>query len=911
MMVFFIVIGYIPTMSMPALATELNGQEPIQVSFINTNGPFKFAGLDDGQFSSQFNVHVPVGNTIGSMFTGEVGNPVHDQGYNFIGWREVAVGYDDSGEPTDWYVKNENDDPISTEDMLQRVIVPDDENPIGFMAIWEEGDDGPGNEGPGGPMVGCAIYVNNPENPITQELFPDSPWDFQCAEGDKVVLTVDTRCPDFDGIEIREVSWFLEDENGWSDMDSSGMSSDNGRYSYTINPVSAEDIDEVRYVCVLDTDSGRFSYKFAPCTEVFYGPEYNIPQNIIIINYWFYTSSGQENFFPIYINLDNLPQDTTIQQIVDKYGQGLSGMHYKDSSLIFDNWEITGGFNPPPGMDAGDVEIGNCGGGFEIYVHANYKNDTAPVQVNVTYYDKNANKCTEEHVVVVSNASSKSTKDVYNTLVSQGQLPAASKHHGTFEWVYLDRPLFENPEEKYIPEFRIVAAYEAQPLNIKYTYRNEKGESVTISGKTTTQPGKDIYTAFEKFLTEKGISTNGVTGWAINPQCIDHQFSVVDTIDAAAIYSGYKPAYVIKMYMDYDSSDNSYHFVDDFENPDIVYVTGDYPNEIDYPATDAFSLQIHDAINTKYTKDAGKLNLISYEITGTQFDSSKFGKDNKYMLAPEYTLYANYDKVYVEVIGHDGSVKQYFHDPNAPFELDYENESTVWNKEIAQAGGTSIPSGSEVSVEGPFTRFSAWTMSKESLKEVPEELKGYFTNISEIQTKMYDAAKSGNTGLETDGMQVEYYEVELYKCDPTNGLVSVKDSNFPTNGIWVSFDYPEGTDKNTTFAITHMFTEGSKAGQVEIITEKTLGKDGQPRLIKTERCIKVLMYSLSPIGVLYGEADDSTSINDGQSSPGTTEPDGNKVPNTGDTINLTLPLVIAILSVVVMAALGSTRRKLN
>ena len=176
---------------------------------------------------------------------------------------------------------------------------------------------------------------------------------------------------------------------------------------------------------------------------------------------------------------------------------------------------------------------------------------------------------------------------------------------------------------------------------------------------------------------------------------------------------------------------------------------------------------------------------------------------------------------------------------------------------------------------------------------------------------MYDAAKSGNTGLEADGMQVEYYEVELYKCDPTNGLVSVKDSNFPTNGIWVSFDYPKGTDKNTTFAITHMFTEGSKAGQVEIITEKTLGKDGQLRLIKTERCIKVLMYSLSPIGVLYGEADDSTSINDGQSSPGTTEPDGNKVPNTGDTTNLTLPLVIAILSVVVLAALGITRRKLN
>ena len=902
MMAVFIVIGYIPTMSVPALATETDGSEPIQVSFINTNGPFMFAELTNDGMSmcSQFNVSVPVGSKIESVLTGEIDDPIHDQGYDFIGWKEVAVGYDDSDEPY-WYPVNDGAPPMTTKDMLQREITADDEGTVGFMAIWEEsnnGPDGPG-EGPEGPMVQGLIYVNNPENPITQVLFPDSPWDFQCAEGDKVVLSIDTAGTELDGMVIQEVSWFLEEEEeGRSAMDPTGMSVDNGRYSYTINPVPASDIDEVRYACVLKTDLGEFTYKFAPCTEVFDGPDYSIPENVIIINYNFYTSTGQYNYFPIYINLDNLPGNTTIQQIVDKYGQGLSGMHYKDSSLIFDSWEISGGFNPPPGMEAGDVEIGNCGGGFEMYVQANYKNDAAPVQVTVTYYDKNANKCTDEHVVVVSNASSKSTKDVYDILASNGQLPAVSKHHGTFEWEYLDMPIFENPEEKYVPGFRITAAYEAQPLNIKYTYRNTSGKSVTISGKTTIKPGKDVYTAFEEFLTEKGVSTNNVIGWALNPQCIDHHSSVVDTIEAAAIYSGYKPVYAIRMFMDYDSSDSSYHFIDTFENPDIIYVPGDYPNYIDYPATDAFSLQVQDAINTMYKNNAGKLKLIEYTITGTQFEPEKFGKDNKYMSAPEYTLYANYDKVYVEVIGHDGSVKQYFHNPEEPFELDYGNEATVWNKELAQMGGTSIPSGSEVSVEGPYTKFSAWTMSKESLKEVPEELKSYFTNISEIQTKMFNTAKDGKTGLKADGMKVEYYEVELYKCDPTNGLVSIS-------------DYQKGTDKNTAFAITHMFAEGSKAGQVEIITEKTLGKDGQPRLIKTERGIKVLMYSLSPIGVLYGEADDSLDANDGQSSPSTADPDANKVPNTGDTLNLSLPLVLATLSVVVMTALVIARRKLN
>lgn len=676
-------------------------------------------------------------------------------------------------------------------------------------------------------------------------------------------------------------------------------------------------------------------------------PGYVIPNNEIIITYNYYTESGQHNFYPISVTIGDINEETgevaldknyestTLQQLVDNKGVALDDMHYQDKNLVFEEWVITGAdieMSSESGL--GETAIGNCGGGFRVYATAKYEDGAAPVQTILSYYDENGDLCNEKIVFVVKDASNKTTEKAYNEMKAAGKLNVKHGDYGFIDWNYPNRDLIGEPDmgvSFYIQPLEIKATYSMQPVQVKCIYNNN-GEVVTVEGSAlvdTTDTTQNLYTGFEAFLNENKVPVEGVIGWAFNTNAYNnwqHEGQPQDEIMVAAVYEDYTPIYLDNSYVKCDSVDNMYYTAQDWET--VAYVNSKYPDSIDPDGNDTYSEKAIAAIKTQYDDNPGELKLVGYKINGIEYaKDTVYKKDENsylYCCAPLYGVSAIYDKVYVEIIGKDGSVTQKLWDVNQKYPL--EGESTdLWNIEGANFGGDTIPGGSEVQLEAPFVKFSAWTLEKNPLEEVPEGL--YYGNIDQLSAAMDDKVQGALKNQENGEVYSDYYDVTLFNPS-TDAYVSNED--FPENGIWVTFEYPEGTDKNNTdFVISHMFTEhgnGYNAGDIEVITEKTLGKDGKPRLVKTDRCIKVLMYSLSPISVNYGDDLDVIDENQGGTTPGgsndpaqpgtpgttgagtgtITTPDSSA--NTGDNFNM-IPFIAIIMIAMAGVAAAMLRRK--
>lgn len=223
-------------------------------------------------------------------------------------------------------------------------------------------------------------------------------------------------------------------------------------------------------------------------------------------------------------------------------------------------------------------------------------------------------------------------------------------------------------------------------------------------------------------------------------------------------------------------------------------------------------------------------------------------------------------------------------------------------------GGTSIPGGSYIDVAPPFAKFSMWTLSQTPLEEVPFELTGSegFESVDEIQDEMDEDAIAAKPTWNDTEIQSEHYDVELFRV-VSGELVRVEEKDFldkngNNNGIWVMLAYPEGTDKNTDFVITHMFTKTTKVGNktynpgdIEVISGN--------RVVKTAKGIKVKMYSLSPMSIAY----DPTAVsNDGSGEGGSTTTDSSV--NTGDDFSA-IPYIEGMVIAIAGVAAALFRRK--
>lgn len=90
---------------------------------------------------------------------------------------------------------------------------------------------------------------------------------------------------------------------------------------------------------------------------------------------------------------------------------------------------------------------------------------------------------------------------------------------------------------------------------------------------------------------------------------------------------------------------------------------------------------------------------------------------------------------------------------------------------------------------------------------------------------------------------IQYLDITLKMKNSSGEWVNiVNPEDFPKGGVYVTISYPNGTDKQDTFYISHMLTvdmNGKKAGEVEEITPITKGENG----------ISFHVTSLSPFAI--------------------------------------------------------------
>lgn len=833
---------------------------------------------------------------------------------------------------------------------------------IKFVAKWEkidisvyekqfESNGNSGDEGPMGPVVPCSVQITGAggEGIVESELFQDEPLEFECIEGDQVTMSVNVT--DIGEFSDATFSWFKfvfpdSDDEGMTEMElTTGENYTVSGNTCTINEIDSKDIDNCDYVCRINAGSDTYTYRFAPCTEVSDdGPSTVVPNNRIIVSYSFYTASGQHNFFPISINIGNINEETgnvdltidgktTIKELVEENGESLSDMHYQDPVLEFDEWVITGAdMEVPNGVNLEELTVENCGGGFRVYANAKYKNDAAPVQTTLCYYDENNDYCEEEMVIVLAQAKGKTTEAVYETLERVGKLNVKHSEEYTFkEWDYPVYELYQESEELssfYIEPLEIKATYVKQPVQVSCTY-NDNGEAVTVTGRTIIDTSatltQDLYTSFEAFLTENKVPVDGVIGWAFDSNTYlnwQDEGQPQDEITVAAIYNNSTPIYANRYSIKCDSVDNMYY---NGHDPDeIIYVDSNYPSSMESAEGEAYNDKVVKVVDAKFGINPGAMTFKGYFVEYVEYTIDiVYQKDTDsytYRCAPTYNLRATYDEVFVELVGVDGSVTQELCDPNEPYKLPGDAD-ILWNFDAIGIGGDAISGGSEFQLVPPYVKFSVWTLVKKQLEEVPEQLTDKYLHVGQIQNTMDSKVKGEKPSWDTDKTHTTYFEVELKKAE--EGSEPITHENFPKEGIWVMFDYPEGTDKDTDFVISHMFTEDVtvngvqyKAGDVEIIKGD--------RLIKTDRGVKVKVYSLSPMSIAYdptavndsdngsgngnqGNANDPNNSQGGQNASGTTTTD--KVVDTGD--NFSAVPFIAVMGIALAGvAVALFRRKI-
>ena len=90
---------------------------------------------------------------------------------------------------------------------------------------------------------------------------------------------------------------------------------------------------------------------------------------------------------------------------------------------------------------------------------------------------------------------------------------------------------------------------------------------------------------------------------------------------------------------------------------------------------------------------------------------------------------------------------------------------------------------------------------------------------------------------------IQYLDITLQMKNSSGEWVNIVNTeDFPKGGVYVTISYPNGTDKQDTFYISHMLTvdmNGKKAGEVEEITPITKGENG----------ISFHVTSLSPFAI--------------------------------------------------------------
>lgn len=126
------------------------------------------------------------------------------------------------------------------------------------------------------------------------------------------------------------------------------------------------------------------------------------------------------------------------------------------------------------------------------------------------------------------------------------------------------------------------------------------------------------------------------------------------------------------------------------------------------------------------------------------------------------------------------------------------------------------------------------------LTGVPAELTGQYGSVEEMREAMFRVAVKALPGVAAENTTLCDVTL-LYSEDGGKNWIKATEENFPADGITVTLPYPEGTNAaEYDFVVTHMFTVGAQAGQVET-----------PAVTKTGDGLQFTVYSLSPVAISW------------------------------------------------------------
>lgn len=751
------------------------------------------------------------------------------------------------------------------------------------------------------------------------------PYNFSCAANDRVTMTVT-----LDGIDENTgytVAWHKGDGLDAVDLNNSSL-------TYTVEQVSEEEANNgMIYKCLITINDANKTY--IECTFGLgfgdqgegggegglgcYEGEY-VYGDVMIVNYVFTSEEGKDAWVPKTIELNGtMTFETAINQAMMTSPDGIAPTNHfngfaNESGEVEVYWNIEGttyGWN-----SVDDIPYDQPATGGEITLYADYGAKKLII-ANVIYYDAIGNQ--QKIQIPVVPDENDTGQDVYDEVIGKiSTLSLTHKDGFKNNWTALGCDLNESADM--IDSLTIAAQYEEYDVDLIYTYLDNnvvktKTKTITIdAGSTDT-----IEAIFRNNVPADLSADTSITDWIFDQQCIpsyimgpvddvlNESISPATTeIRGAAVYENTSPVEVSYYPIRYDKEAQEYYTP--HEVSEIIYVNAAMPEGSDQEGGDgqsngsealfaAFEQKVVEKATADYTAKHGSA-AGDYRFQGFRSAGGNFIDG----FIPRSQLHIEYDKILI-ILELPGGSKEYRHiNPNENNNLEYllpakctvgskDIEISLWTKEVANMGGMAVPGGTIVKLnyDSPYVLFSAYDIVIDDLP----------ANKADAKHPMKEKALGAANWKDKNHVSIHYYDVKLVRKDADGQRVEVEHDDFPANGQVVYMPYPQGTDKNTKFIITHRIEDGPDAGKIEVLQSRNC-----------DQGIRIVPKSLSPIAVAYGDIVPGASGNSSTdtTTTGTQTPAKGGTTDTGDNFSA-IPYIAAMVIAAVGAAAALFRKK--
>lgn len=511
------------------------------------------------------------------------------------------------------------------------------------------------------------------------------------------------------------------------------------------------------------------------------GGDSELDPNKMIFEYTYYGADGEVAWHGDQISL--IKEDgtrMTYEEAIDeanKLGPGKEN-HYDGIKEYFKEWTVDGSsFN--------GADLSKPAQGGAVYYGADY-NGRVIVLTDIVYYNSKQEPVRSKKPIVVDSQNGNATYgDVYK--IVEKDLPAAENHGYQFSKWRVSPDLDQKIEGLY-NSMQIEASYNELPLTFVYKYLNgntieEKSLNLVVDG---SKKLADLY--IENIPSN--IPSENIYGWATNPEVpwSEYPSANVKEVVGAAQYltessdgseDWISPVFVTRQMIAYDEPAEEYYIP--VQTEDLYYVNRKTPDGTeDTQAIEA----MEDELCKLDGEDVNDFKFQNYAVHWKWITEGKIKApagegDYALYIGPRYWLKAIYDQALVILEYPDGEIKQWVEKISNP-----ENPPKV---------------------------------------ELPREYKGTDLlwdqgALNEIKQEMKDTSFDHKSWKTAD---IDCLDVELMIKSGEDDWAEVQDDKFPDKGKVIYLPYPEGTDKDTEFVISHTITsenhEGKSKGDVKIL----------------------------------------------------------------------------------------------